>query len=89
MSNTKIKNQISKKLNVSLEDLMTKFGGNKSAVMRYLDSQPGSEFSRARIADFMGVRYQHVRNVLNMPLKKEVETVVEASEDVKTTKATK
>jgi transposase-like protein len=39
----------------------------KSAVIRYL---AGQGMSRGDIARFMGIRYQHVRNVLTQPLKK-------------------
>ncbi len=40
---------------------------NKSQVIRYLD---GEGYSRSAIAGFLGIRYQHVRNVLVTPLKK-------------------
>lgn len=51
---------------VSLEGLMGLFK-TKSAVIRYLKSQGQTT---AQIAKFMGIRYQHVRNVLTQPLKK-------------------
>jgi len=38
----------------------------KSARIRYLDSQ---QFTRGDIARIMGIRYQHVRNVLITPVK--------------------
>lgn len=50
----------------SLEGLMEQYK-TKSAVMRYLES---IGWTRGKIAKFMGVRYQHVRNVLIQPLKK-------------------
>lgn len=40
---------------------------SKSAVIRYLSSQG---MSRGDISRFVGIRYQHVRNVLTQPLKK-------------------
>lgn len=57
-----------------LADLMKKFGGTKSAVMRHLATEYGHGPDRnltGVIAQYMGVRYQHVRNVLTAPLKKE------------------
>ncbi len=39
----------------------------KSGVIRYLASQG---MSRGDISRFLGIRYQHVRNVLTQPLKK-------------------
>lgn len=39
----------------------------KSAAVRYLNAQG---LSRAQIADVLDIRYQHVRNVLLMPLTK-------------------
>ena len=85
MSNTKIPNRIAAKTGQSLEQLMTKFAGNKSAVIRHLAAQSGSEFAHARIADFMDIKYQFVRNVLNNPLKKAepVEAVEETKSEVK------
>lgn len=41
--------------------------GNVSSVIRYLDSL---KYPRAKIATMLNKRYQHVRNVLNEPLKK-------------------
>lgn len=40
----------------------------KSAVIRYLS---GTGMSRSDIAKTLGIRYQHVRNVLLTPLKKQ------------------
>ncbi len=41
--------------------------GNKSNVIRFLNSKG---FKRAEIAKKTGLRYQHVRNVLLMPVEK-------------------
>lgn len=49
-------------------DSMKGLGYNtKSAMIRYLDSEG---FKRGDIAKHLGIRYQHVRNVLVQPLKK-------------------
>jgi hypothetical protein len=40
---------------------------SKSNVIRFLSSKG---YTRAKIAEFMGIRYQHVRNVLLMPVSK-------------------
>lgn len=48
------------------ENLMTTLK-TKSAVIRHLDSLG---WKRGKIASFMNIRYQHVRNVLIQPLKK-------------------
>lgn len=40
--------------------------GSVSGMIRFLDSQ---KVPRARISDLIGKRYQHVRNVLELPLK--------------------
>jgi predicted ArsR family transcriptional regulator len=42
--------------------------GTKSAVIRYLASQG---VSRGDISRILGIRYQHVRNVLTQPLKRQ------------------
>jgi len=42
----------------------------KSAKIRFLASHA---FSRGSIAEHLGIRYQHVRNVLETPLKRVVE----------------
>lgn len=39
----------------------------KSAKIRYLH---GEKFSRSQIANYLGIRYQHVRNVLTTELKR-------------------
>lgn len=41
--------------------------GTKSTMIRRLHSEG---FKKARIAQFMDIRYQHVRNVLLEPIKK-------------------
>lgn len=51
---------------VTLEALMTEHK-TKSGVIRYLNSQG---WTNGKIAKFMDIRYQHVRNVLITPLKK-------------------
>lgn len=43
----------------------------KSAVIRYLW---GKGYTRTQIHKFMGIRYQHVRNVLTMELKRPIKT---------------
>lgn len=47
----------------------------KSNVIRFLTSQGQT---RSQVAKFMGIRYQHVRNVLTQPLKQKVEAPAEA-----------
>lgn len=54
--------------NVSYDVLMEQFG-SKSNVIRYLHSKG---WSRGSIAKFMNIRYQHVRNVLITPLKRDM-----------------
>ena len=39
----------------------------KSVVIRQLDAE---KWTRSRIANALGIRYQHVRNVLTQPLKR-------------------
>lgn len=56
-----------KKVDKTMEELTEAGLKNKSQVIRYLDA---NGYSRSAIADFLGVRYQHVRNVLVTPLKK-------------------
>jgi hypothetical protein len=51
---------------MTLETLM-QVCGSKSAVIRRLAAEGQS---RGQIAKFMGLRYQHVRNVLITPVKK-------------------
>lgn len=57
--------ELSKAQQKEYDDLKT-----KSARIRYLASQ---SFSRGSIADFLQIRYQHVRNVLETPLKRSAE----------------
>lgn len=49
------------------EQLEEKGLKNKSQIIRFLDAEG---YSRSAIANFLGVRYQHVRNVLVTPLKR-------------------
>lgn len=53
---------LNKEQQVAYNDLKT-----KSAKIRYLH---GEKFSRSQIANFLGIRYQHVRNVLTTELKR-------------------
>ena len=57
--------EYAKPLALDLEALMTEYK-TKSAVIRHLTTLGKS---RAEVAKFMGIRYQHVRNVLTQPLK--------------------
>lgn len=50
---------------LDLQALMTEHK-TKSAVIRHLTSLGKS---RSEVAKFMGIRYQHVRNVLTQPVK--------------------
>ena len=54
------------KLAKSLNDTLEAFS-TKSAKIRFLDSKG---YSRGDIARILGVRYQHVRNVLITPIAK-------------------
>ena len=49
-----------------LVQLTTKYH-TKSSIIRFLTSKG---YTRSNIAKFMGIRYQHVRNVQLQPLKK-------------------
>lgn len=60
------KNPIAHGIPYIYEDLI-KDVGTKSNMIRKLHSEG---YKKARIAQFMDIRYQHVRNVLNEPLKK-------------------
>lgn len=51
----------------TLESYMDEFK-TKSAVIRHLINNEGR--SRGAVAKFMGIRYQHVRNVIIQPVKK-------------------
>lgn len=50
----------------TLDQLMSEHK-TKSAVIRYLSA---NGWTNSKIAKFMGIRYQHVRNVLHQVLKK-------------------
>lgn len=52
---------------MSMEELEKKGVKNKSQAIRYL---AGEKYSPSAIAKFLNIRYQHVRNVLNQPLKR-------------------
>lgn len=56
-------------VSMSMEELEKKGLKNKSQVIRYLS---GDGYAPAAIARFLNIRYQHVRNVLNQPLKRPV-----------------
>lgn len=51
------------------KDELIKVHGNKSNAIRALDARG---FSRSQIATALEIRYQHVRNVLLQPLKREI-----------------
>lgn len=63
MTNSK-KVTVSKTLQKVLDGMET-----KSAKIRYLDSE---QFTRSQIAKVLNIRYQHVRNVLITPLKRNI-----------------
>lgn len=56
-----------KVVTLSMEEVGTKGWKTKSDTIRGLWAL---NYSRSAIANFMGIRYQHVRNVLITPLKK-------------------
>lgn len=53
---------LNKAMQVQIDELKT-----KSAKIRWLASQG---YKNGQIADYLGIRYQHVRNVLTTPLKR-------------------
>lgn len=57
-----------KKEVIDVDAELAKLNG-KSAKVRYLDSQG---WTRSQIKDKLGIRYQHVRNVLVTQLKKDM-----------------
>lgn len=63
---------------MSMEELEKKGLKNKSQVIRYL---AGEKYAPAAIARFLDIRYQHVRNVLNQPLKRPVAPVATATKE--------
>lgn len=63
---TMSKEQVVKVETETLESLMSQYK-TKSALIRELHSRGKT---RGEIAKFMGIRYQHVRNVLITPIKK-------------------
>lgn len=62
----KAQNALTKAQQTKLDNFST-----KSAKIRYL---AGLEWSRSEIAGHLGIRYQHVRNVLITPVKKAKES---------------
>ena len=56
-----------REVQMSMEQLETLGLKNKSQVIRYL---AGENHSPSAIANFLGIRYQHVRNVLTTQLKR-------------------
>lgn len=60
----------------NLEQLMSELK-TKSATIRFLSSKG---WANGKIAKFMGIRYQHVRNVLITPLKKVQEPQIATAE---------
>jgi len=61
---------------ISYEELEQAGAKTKSQIIRYLDSLG---HSRASIARFLGVKYQHVRNVLTQPQKRLIKAQQEAA----------
>lgn len=60
-----------KEVRMSMEELEKKGCKNKSQAIRYLI---GEGHSPSAVAKFLDIRYQHVRNVMMQPLKKQAET---------------
>jgi len=58
---TKTKTSTKTETEIPTYDVLIKEHKTKSAVIRYLNSR---QMKRADIARYMGIRYQHVRNVL-------------------------
>lgn len=54
------------KIELSAAELIAKYG-SKSAAIRAMSAEGKT---RSEIADALGIRYQHVRNVLITPIKK-------------------
>jgi hypothetical protein len=50
-------------------ELIKKHGGTKSAAIRALDAE---KKTRGEIAKLLDIRYQHVRNILITPIKKQM-----------------
>jgi len=55
-------------LALSPSELVTKFGGTKSAAIRALLADG---YERKEVAGMLKIRYQHVRNVQITPIKKQ------------------
>lgn len=60
---------------ISMEELETAGAKSKSQIIRYLDSLG---YERSAIAKFLGIKYQHVRNVLTSPEKRKIKAEREA-----------
>jgi DNA-directed RNA polymerase specialized sigma24 family protein len=61
------------------EDLISLYG-NKSKAIRALAAQGKT---RSEIAKLLGIRYQHVNNVLHQPLKRQIKAEREAAKAAK------
>lgn len=61
-----LKTPIAHGIAYNYDELLVKLG-TKSAMIRSLHAEG---YKKARIAQFMNIRYQHVRNVLLEPIKK-------------------
>lgn len=72
-----------KEVRMSMEELESKGLKNKSQVIRFLASE---NHAPSAIAKFLDIRYQHVRNVLNQPLKRQIEAPAEQASEVTETK---
>lgn len=65
-----------KVIKVSYDDLERAGAKSKSQIIRYLASLG---YERSAIAKFLNVKYQHVRNVLTQPLKRQIKAEREAA----------
>lgn len=65
-----------KTITTSYEDLEKAGAKSKSQIIRYLASLG---YERSAIAKFLNVKYQHVRNVLTQPLKRQIKAEREAA----------
>lgn len=64
---------------VSYDELDKAGVKSKSQVIRYLNSLG---YSRAAIAKFLNIKYQHVRNVLVAPLKRQIKAERDAAKSI-------
>jgi hypothetical protein len=65
-----------KSVGISFEELEQAGAKSKSQIIRYLADLG---YERAAIAKFLGVKYQHVRNVLTAPQKRKIKAEQEAA----------